>query len=83
VTFQITLFIANGLLVAVNLFYFYNNLIPKKIKNHSSNKGGGWKLLQGIKEGQTHVDNPCYEQFASWSHPIDIHYTTKGLQGNN
>ena len=44
-------------------------------------KGGGWKLLQGIKEGQTHVDNPNYEQFASWSHPIDIHYTTKGLQG--
>lgn len=44
-------------------------------------KGSGWKLLQGIKEGQTHVDNPTYEQFAAWSHPIDLHYSTKGLQG--
>lgn len=43
--------------------------------------GNGWKLLQGVKEGQTHVDNPTYEQFAAWSHPIDVHYSTKGLQG--
>ena len=46
------------------------------------NLGSGWKLLQGSKEGQTHVDNPTYEQFAAWSHPIDVHYITKGLQGN-
>lgn len=27
------------------------------------------------------MDCPTYEPFAAWSHPIDIHYTTKGLQG--
>jgi B9 domain-containing protein 2 len=37
--------------------------------------------LQGIKEGQTHVDNPTFEEFAAWAHPIDVHYATKGLQG--
>ena len=44
-------------------------------------KGSWWKHLQGIKEGQTHVDNPTYEPTAYWAHPIDIHYSTKGLQG--
>lgn len=43
--------------------------------------GAAWKLLQGIKEGQTHVDTPSYEEFSYWAHPIDIHYATKGLQG--
>ena len=37
--------------------------------------------MQGIKEGQTHVDNPTYESNAYWAHPVDIHYSTKGLQG--
>ena len=44
-------------------------------------KGSGWKLLQGIKEGQTHIDNPTYEEMTYWAHPIDVHYATKGLQG--
>uniref|UniRef100_H2Z3A6 B9 domain-containing protein 2 n=1 Tax=Ciona savignyi TaxID=51511 RepID=H2Z3A6_CIOSA len=43
--------------------------------------GGAWKLIAGVKEGQTHVDNPENEQAAYWSHPIDVHYATKGLQG--
>jgi B9 domain-containing protein 2 len=47
----------------------------------SVNAGNGWKLLQGIKEGQTHVDTPTYEADAYWAHPVDLHYTTKGLQG--
>ena len=38
-------------------------------------------MLQGIKEGQTQLDNPTYEQMAYWAHPIDVHYATKGLQG--
>ena len=37
--------------------------------------------MQGIKEGQTHIDNPTFEEYSSWSHPIDLHYATKGLQG--
>jgi B9 domain-containing protein 2 len=49
----------------------------------SINSGSGWKHLQGIKEGQTHVDSPTYESNAYWAHPIDIHYSTKGLQGKS
>ncbi|CAH1263683.1 B9D2 [Branchiostoma lanceolatum] len=43
--------------------------------------GGAWKILSGSREGQTQVDNPQDEQSANWSHPIDIHFSTKGLQG--
>ena len=43
--------------------------------------GGAWRLLQGLREGQTQVDNPGDEDFTCWSHPVDVHYATKGLQG--
>lgn len=43
--------------------------------------GGAWRLLSGLKEGQTQVDMPQTGDMAYWSHPIDLHYTTKGLQG--
>lgn len=47
----------------------------------SVQSGNSWKLLQGSKSGQTHVDNPSYDQYAYWAHPVDLHYATKGLQG--
>ncbi|KAG7275388.1 hypothetical protein CRUP_021586 [Coryphaenoides rupestris] len=43
--------------------------------------GGAWRLLSGLKEGQTQVDFPQTGDTAYWSHPIDLHYATKGLQG--
>lgn len=43
--------------------------------------GGAWRLLSGLKEGQTQVDIPQIGEMAYWSHPIDLHYGTKGLQG--
>ncbi|PSN38465.1 B9 domain-containing protein 2 [Blattella germanica] len=43
--------------------------------------GGGWKVISGLKEGQTHVDNPEYDNITYWCHPIDIHFATKGIQG--
>ncbi len=43
--------------------------------------GGAWKVLAGVREGQTQVDNPQNEDRAVWSHPVDIHFATKGLQG--
>lgn len=43
--------------------------------------GGAWRLLSGLKEGQTQVDIPQIGDMAYWSHPIDLHYATKGLQG--
>ncbi|CAG2057115.1 unnamed protein product [Timema podura] len=43
--------------------------------------GGGWKVISGLKEGQTHVDNPEYDEAAHWCHPLDVHFATKGIQG--
>uniref|UniRef100_A0A3Q4N7S2 B9 domain-containing protein 2 n=1 Tax=Neolamprologus brichardi TaxID=32507 RepID=A0A3Q4N7S2_NEOBR len=43
--------------------------------------GEAWRLLSGLKEGQTQVDSPQIGDIAYWSHPIDLHYATKGLQG--
>lgn len=44
-------------------------------------QGGAWKLLSGLREGQTQVDHPQLDDVAYWSHPIDVHFATKGLQG--
>jgi len=43
--------------------------------------GGGWKLISGLKEGQTQVDSPAYDSVTYWCHPIDVHFATKGIQG--
>ncbi|XP_014284548.1 B9 domain-containing protein 2 isoform X1 [Halyomorpha halys] len=43
--------------------------------------GSGWQLLEGLKEGQTQVDHPGYDEVTYWSHPIDIHFATKGIPG--
>ncbi|XP_063242078.1 B9 domain-containing protein 2 [Bacillus rossius redtenbacheri] len=43
--------------------------------------GSNWKLISGTVEGQTQVDDPEYQDFAFWSHPIDVHFATKGIQG--
>uniref|UniRef100_A0A8I5Y6N1 B9 domain-containing protein 2 n=1 Tax=Rattus norvegicus TaxID=10116 RepID=A0A8I5Y6N1_RAT len=43
--------------------------------------GAAWKLLSGVREGQTQVDTPQTGDMAYWSHPIDLHFATKGLQG--
>ncbi|UXI15696.1 neural stem cell-derived dendrite regulator [Sarcoptes scabiei] len=43
--------------------------------------GSGWKILEGIAEGQTQIDSTCNGDFACWQHPIDLHLVTKGIQG--
>ena len=46
--------------------------------------GGAWAVIQGLKEGQTQVDCPVegeQETTSFWSHPIDVHFATRGLQG--
>ena len=45
--------------------------------------GGAWKVLAGLRDGQTQVDNPQNEDRANWCHPIDVHFATKGLQGKS
>ncbi|KAL1124534.1 hypothetical protein AAG570_001160 [Ranatra chinensis] len=47
----------------------------------AAHTGPGWKLIEGLKEGQTQVDNPSYDEITYWCHPIDIHYATKGIPG--
>ena len=43
--------------------------------------GGAWHHVEGLKEGQTQADCPQFEQTAVWCHPIDVHYTIKGITG--
>lgn len=43
--------------------------------------GGGWKLLQGIREGQSQTDMPVVDDIAYFCHPIDVHLTTRTMQG--
>jgi len=45
------------------------------------NVGSAWRVIAGLREGQTQVDSPQAHEFAYWSHPIDIHLATRGLQG--
>ena len=62
----------------------------------SLNAGPCWRLLEGLSQGQTQLTNRCQiwrdedndndinlePRFRHpWSHPIDVHYATKGLQG--
>jgi len=43
--------------------------------------GAMWEHLGGFLEGQTQVDYPLDGDNAVWSHPIDLHFVSKGLQG--
>uniref|UniRef100_A0A915PIN2 B9 domain-containing protein 2 n=1 Tax=Setaria digitata TaxID=48799 RepID=A0A915PIN2_9BILA len=43
--------------------------------------GGGWRVIQGVSKGQTQTDLSEYGDFASFSHPLDIHLATKTIQG--
>mmetsp|Transcript_13953 Transcript_13953/g.44311 ORF Transcript_13953/g.44311 Transcript_13953/m.44311 type:complete len:177 (-) Transcript_13953:1787-2317(-) len=43
--------------------------------------GRSWELLEGSDSGQTHVDHPPEGDMAVWSHPVDVHYSTKSLTG--
>lgn len=50
------------------------------------NSGPLWTLLEGFNQGQTALSirsdtGDTSEQVHPWSHPIDVHYLTKGLQG--
>lgn len=44
--------------------------------------GDDWKLLEGQESGQTQVDLPAEDsEYTVWSHPIDVHYSTKSIEG--
>ncbi|ORX48905.1 B9-domain-containing protein [Piromyces finnis] len=43
--------------------------------------GEEWTLLEGSIKGHTQVDLPVDARFSVWSHPIDVHYSTKSIKG--
>ena len=44
--------------------------------------GKHWTLLEGEDAGQTHVVHASgVDDLGAWNHPIDLHYTTKSIQG--
>lgn len=67
--------------LAANLFLSPFIVHPCSIVLFILYSGGAWKVIAGLREGQTQIDNPQNEEFAVWSHPLDIHFATKGLQG--
>lgn len=43
--------------------------------------GGGWRVVEGLIEGYTQLDNPQSGDIAYWSHPIDVHLLATGIGG--
>lgn len=43
--------------------------------------GPMWEPLSGFVEGQTQIDYPVDGDSVVWSHPIDVHFLSKGIQG--
>ena len=43
--------------------------------------GSSFELLEGATEGQTQCDHPLPGELAAWAHPVDVHYTCRGLSG--
>lgn len=43
--------------------------------------GRSWELIEGLDQGQTHIDCPQDGEMALWSHPVDVHYVCRGLLG--
>lgn len=43
--------------------------------------GRAWELLEGLDAGQTQADFPEDGVTYSWSHPVDVHYASRGLAG--
>ena len=39
--------------------------------------------MEGLKEGQTQADCPQFDHATIWCHPIDIHYTVRGITGQS
>jgi len=47
----------------------------------SVDTGSNFRLLEGTTSGQTHCDDPHADEMAVWAHPIDMHYSLKGVDG--
>mmetsp|Transcript_1899 Transcript_1899/g.2952 ORF Transcript_1899/g.2952 Transcript_1899/m.2952 type:complete len:176 (+) Transcript_1899:141-668(+) len=43
--------------------------------------GRSWELLEGLDQGQTQLDCAQDGEMVVWAHPLDMHYSCKGLAG--
>ncbi|XP_055703399.1 B9 domain-containing protein 2 [Phlebotomus papatasi] len=43
--------------------------------------GSTWKVIEGLAEGQTATDSNRVEKCSVFSHPLDLHLSTRGIQG--
>ncbi|CAH1644929.1 unnamed protein product [Spodoptera littoralis] len=48
---------------------------------YSFQAGPNWTVVSGCPEGQTVTGKVDHDRTVVWSHPLDIHYVTKGVQG--
>ena len=55
--------------------------LPSLFCKYSVETGANFRLLQGITSGQTQCDMPQDGESALFSHPIDVHYAVKGIDG--
>lgn len=65
-----------GQIVGAQHFQYSNLFCKWEIQT-----GSGWKLLSGFIEGQTSVNKAVYGNKCYWSFPIDVHFSTKTIQG--
>ncbi|XP_053209415.1 B9 domain-containing protein 2-like [Panonychus citri] len=42
--------------------------------------GSNWQLIEGHSSGDTQVDFSSIDSRCYWSHPIDVHFVTNGIQ---
>lgn len=55
--------------------------LPSLFCKFSFEAGTNFRLLQGLPTGQTHCDMPPEGEMAILSHPVDVHYAVKGIDG--
>ena len=55
--------------------------LPHVFCKYSFEVGSNFRLLQGQTSGQTQCDMPPEGETALLSHPLDVHYAVKGIDG--
>lgn len=48
---------------------------------YSFEVGSNFRLIEGQISGQTHCDMPMEDEMAVLTHPLDVHYAVKGIDG--
>eukprot|EP00798_Chlamydomonas_sp_ICE-L_P011041 gene11041-18645_t len=54
---------------------------PVAVRRWGVVAGRTWDLLECIDQGQTQLDQAYDGEMVVWAHPLDVHYSCKGLAG--